>query len=394
MSETACEGWLRYLALGALLLAGCRDAPVASTSPRLAPELDAAPPWSAPVRQQGTPRGMVWVPEGALIAGTPPDDLPRIADQEMPGEQLVLRGFYIDIYAYPNEEGAIPQTGVTRAQAEQLCVQQDKRLCTELEWERACKGPQNFTYEYGDRYRADACLTGRTPRMLPSGYRPACRSEFGARDLHGSVWEWTDSSWGRGGKAGLATLRGGNAVTGELSGRCANGMPRAPESSSPEVGFRCCKGPRNEAQVNLHIERGPVLDERGKVERDVALALDGILPIRVRQTLGGYGAWRVSSVWDWRPIGNEHLVVAGGCAGFAPARRCGVIVARLTPGAPELMGWVWAGHYPPSARLGGDNKQLWVYGGDRMSNFRQAVWFEWGRVRIGDIERKLQPRAK
>ena len=88
---------------------------------------------------------MVWVPAGALVAGTPPEQLPRIADEEMPGEQVVLQGFYIDIFAYPNEEGAIPKTNVTHAAGGELCAEQGKRLCTELEWERACKGPQNTT---------------------------------------------------------------------------------------------------------------------------------------------------------------------------------------------------------------------------------------------------------
>src|SRR5688500_10808005 len=40
--------------------------------------------------------GMVWIPPGVLIAGTPADKLPRVADEEMAGEQVVMRGFYID----------------------------------------------------------------------------------------------------------------------------------------------------------------------------------------------------------------------------------------------------------------------------------------------------------
>ena len=58
---------------------------------------------------------MVWIEPGPLVAGTPPQQLPRLADQEMPGEQVILKGFYIDVYPYPNEEGAIPLTSVSRA---------------------------------------------------------------------------------------------------------------------------------------------------------------------------------------------------------------------------------------------------------------------------------------
>ncbi len=378
--------------LGCSVIA-CRDAPLPASSTGPLPQADAAPPWAPKAKAPTPPQGMVWVPEGALIAGTPPDRLPRIADEEMPGEQVVLHGFFIDIFAYPNEEGAIPQTGTTHTQAQSLCADRRKRLCTELEWERACKGPHNSIYEYGDRYRSDACLTGRAPRMLPSGYRPACRSEFGARDMHGSVWEWTQSRWGRGTEAELFTLRGGNAAAGELVGRCANAMARPPETISSQVGFRCCMGKLNTTEVSLHIERGVPLEQRGKVERGIARGLDAILPAAVRQTLAGYGAWRISSVWNWHPIGNVQLVVGGGCAGYAPARRCGVVVADLTGGAPALAAWVWAGHYPPAARVSKDPRRLWVYGGDQMSHFRQAVLFEWGRVRVGEVERNVRPGA-
>ena len=48
---------------------------------------------------------MVWIPSGPLVAGTPEGSLPRVADEEMPGEQVILKGYYIDVFPYPNEEG-------------------------------------------------------------------------------------------------------------------------------------------------------------------------------------------------------------------------------------------------------------------------------------------------
>src|SRR5262247_3411935 len=93
--------------------------------------LDAAPPWDVAQADPEPRPGMVWIPQGVLIAGTPPDRLPRIADEEMPGEQVVLHGFYIDEYPHPNEIGAIPTTNVTQAEARALCEQQSKRLCSE-----------------------------------------------------------------------------------------------------------------------------------------------------------------------------------------------------------------------------------------------------------------------
>lgn len=392
MSAMRCEVRLGRLVLLCLcsVLFGCRESPAPSAA-SAAHGADAAPPWAPRVGAPTPPLGMVWVPEGAVSAGTPPDQLPRIADEEMAGELVSLKGFFMDVFAYPNEEGAIPKTGVTHQQAESLCAEQGKRLCSELEWERACKGPQNTTYEYGQRYRADACLTGRAPRMLPSGYRPACRSEFGARDLHGSVWEWTSSRWGRGTRGNLFSVRGGNAVEGEVVARCANAMAQPAETTSAHVGFRCCKGEVNEAEVSLHIERGVPLDYQGKGERSITRELHALIPGNVRQTLAGFGAWRNMSLWRWHPIGNVEFVVGGGCAGFSPSRRCGVVVARLSGDAPELMAWVWSGHWPPAVRVRDDPRRLWVYGGDRMSNFRQPVLFEWGKVRVGDVERRVRP---
>src|SRR6266542_838792 len=99
-------------------------------------------------------KGMIWIAPGTLVAGTPKERTPRLADEELPGQAIELAGFYIDEFAYPNEVGAIPKTGMTRDEASGLCAAQGKRLCTELEWERACKGPANTTYEYGESYRA------------------------------------------------------------------------------------------------------------------------------------------------------------------------------------------------------------------------------------------------
>ena len=103
----------------------------------MAPASSIAPPTPPPPPR----KGMVFIPGGALVAGTPPEKLPRIADEEMPGEQVILKGFYIDVFPYPNEEGAIPLTNLSEPEAEGLCAELGKRLCTELEWERACKGP-------------------------------------------------------------------------------------------------------------------------------------------------------------------------------------------------------------------------------------------------------------
>lgn len=376
--------------LAALVGLACRD--TGRAQGELRPEAsDAAPPWAAAERAPTPPHGMVWIPPGTLIAGTPPDRVPRVADAEMPGLQVVLDGFFIDVYAYPNEEGAIPETGVSRARAESLCAERGKRLCTELEWERACKGPNNYTYEYGDVYRDDACSTGKTPRMLPNGYRQGCRSEFGVRDMHGGIWEWTASRWGRGTRGVDVSVRGGNGPIGDLVGRCANAAARDPEAASPQVGFRCCKGPANTAAVALRVSRGQPLEARARADGTLAKALEAALPDEAREAVREHGSWRVSRLWAWRPTGNVELTVATGCAGEPPDASCGALIAQPSSQGPEPLEWVPGGLFVPGAKVKSEPRQLWIYSADRRSSFRRAVWFEWGRVRIGELQRRFPP---
>jgi formylglycine-generating enzyme len=386
----------RSALLGSLVLAagtGCRDAP--PPAERAAPKAAPPAPWSARPLEPTPPRGMLWIPEGALIAGTPPGRIPRIAEAEMPGEQLVLHGFFIDQFPYPNEEGAIPETGASWARAERACEERGKRLCTELEWERACKGPRNLSYEYGDRYRPEVCVTGHAPRMLPSGLRSGCRSDFGVRDLHGGVWEWTASRWGRGNPAELYTLRGGNSVDGELVGRCANAMARPAKTTSSEIGFRCCKGEPNQVQVRLPAFGAGSFEQRGKLDVAARSQLEELAPAEVRETIASAGALQLSALWDWEPIGKLPLVVASGCVGAAPSHRCAVWVAELSPGPPQLIGWSWVGNYPPALRMSKwDSRKLWMNGADRRSSFRQELFYESGRVRAGELTRKLPKDPK
>jgi sulfatase modifying factor 1 len=385
-------------ALATLLLAvlsGCRPRPKgnagALASARASPSagLPAPPPWDAGKRAPPTPDGMVWIPPGALVAGTPKNQLPRIADEEMEGEQVVLDGFFISIFPYPNEEAAIPLASVTQEQAKGLCEKRGQRLCTELEWERACKGPDNHTYEYGDHYRADICVTGAEPRMLPVGLRLACRSDFGVRDMHGSLWEWTASSWNRGTKEALVAVRGGNSPAGELTGRCANGAGRPPTAKASTLGFRCCSGPANHAEVTLHVERGPAL-ERRQFSAAFLRRLEDALPDDGRAELRRDDTFRISETWLWHPIGNEELVVGGGCTAGTTSRGCGVVVARLAGESAEPLAWASSGVYVPSPRIETNPRFLWIYGGDVRSHYRRLLTYAWGRVALGELQRNVK----
>jgi len=339
---------------------------------------------------------MIWIEPGPLVAGTPPGQLPRLADQEMPGEQVILKGFYIDIYPYPNEEGAIPLTNVSRDGAIKLCAEQDKRLCGELEWERACKGPSNTTFEYGAQYHADRCGTGNEPTLKPSGLRVACRSEFGVRDMHGGAYEWTASAWGRGTEAGFFAVRGGNGSNGELTGRCANAEPKPASLSAPSIGFRCCSGPPNGVEVVLDVRRGPKLEAKGVVDKDLARTLLAALPKDAESHLRRFGEPRVEMFWIWRPIANEDLHVARICAGLGKQPACGLLFVRLGLGAPDLLGWAESGIVPGSLHIEQNPRQLWILGGDDPGPFKRWVGYAWGQISIGPVERHVDkpPKSK
>lgn len=385
--------------LGLVLLASvssCRErepterAPAPSASVAQATSSSIAPPEAPPVPRQG----MVYIPGGALVAGTPPDGFPRLADEEIPGEQFILQGFYIDVFPYPNEEGAIPLTNVTQEEARALCAEKGKRLCTELEWERACKGPSNRTYEYGDRYRPDACGTGVQPILRPSGLRVACRSDFGVRDLHGGAFEWTSSRWTRRDATGLVTVRGGNGIHGELVGRCANGQGRPPTERSGTIGFRCCAGPENNAEVSLLVAHARRLDARSTIDRGLVAKLLEAMPEESQADLAGKGPPSVDRLWSWWPAGNDELVIGSVCAGMGQKPGCGVIIARMSLGRPHVLDWVSSGYWAASLHAEYDPRDIWLVGGDELGPFKRLVSYVWGKLRVGPKERRVPKKPE
>jgi formylglycine-generating enzyme len=332
---------------------------------------------------------MLFVPSGALVVGTPPDRFPRLADEEVAGEQVIIPPFYIDLYPYPNEEGAIPLTNVTRDDAAKLCAERGKRLCSELEWERACKGPENRTYEYGDRYRADVCSTGTGTLLRPSGLRVGCRSDFGVRDMHGGAWEWTQSSFRRGTSGGLATVRGGNATAGELVGRCANAMGRPADVDAPTIGFRCCAGDRVAPEVELSIRHPRKLEARDRLDAGLVPELLKVLPEEARGALLRHGAIAPDRMWSWWPVGNDELTILSVCAGMGRRALCGVLVGRVVLGRPTALLWAEGGTWQPMLHAENDPRDIWLLGGDDPGAFRRRISYVWGNVSVGARERRI-----
>jgi formylglycine-generating enzyme required for sulfatase activity len=158
-------------------------------------------------------------------------------------------GLWIDRYEYPNRVGELPLTGVDARRAAALCEAGGKRLCQAQEWERACGGSAGDAYPYGDHYIRAACAV-ELDAPSAAGEHLACRTENGAYDLVGSVWEWTATPLDLPALKSspdqiIHELRGGSWYTDPRKAACQplDGYPAAPvDAAFPEVGFRCCRG--------------------------------------------------------------------------------------------------------------------------------------------------------
>ena len=144
-----------------------------------------------------------------------------------------------------------------------------KRLCRDVEWNRACTGSGDFTYPYGNDHVEHRCnddkiwiapdwtTLGSWPSEAaqqeaaklyqadPSGSRLQCVSEDGALDLTGNVAEWV-----------VRTIPNSNNFDHVMKGcywagcfggtkpNCAFVNPAHPGGfRSYEAGFRCCCDP-------------------------------------------------------------------------------------------------------------------------------------------------------
>lgn len=122
--------------------------------------------------------------------------------------------FCIDIFEFPNKACELPMVWTAPTNAEKVCELQGKRLCSQTEWNVACRGdPEggpDRRYAYGDTLDLDVCHTNRSDPARrrtcsardaktawktcatdtePSGSFPECRSRFGVFDQHGNVAE-------------------------------------------------------------------------------------------------------------------------------------------------------------------------------------------------------------
>jgi serine/threonine protein kinase/formylglycine-generating enzyme required for sulfatase activity len=220
---------------------GTVTTPVTPTEPRGTPVPPPEPQGNDPMAPAGKClSGMKLVSGGAFKRGVSEKDPDKMLD-ERPLENVQVPSFCIDEYEFPNEPGAEPAAGVTWDEAKQSCASVGKRLCTEDEWEKACKGPGNARFPYGNDFDASLCNTeaknhDRKPARL--GTFLQCRSAYGVSDLSGNVAEWTASDFGD--NLSSKTQKGGAYDRAGYAVRCSARMKGVPTERRPTVGFRCC----------------------------------------------------------------------------------------------------------------------------------------------------------
>jgi formylglycine-generating enzyme required for sulfatase activity len=226
---------------------------------------------------------MASIPAGVAVIGT---DDPEASEEELPQWMTELEAFLIDRYEVTNYQYGLcvragtcdpphdpayfdnpasqdlPVVGVTAYQADTYCRWLGKRLPTELEWERAARGPDGKDWPWGNdspspQYANLAFDDAVDSLLLPAHSFQKVPSAEGIYNLVGNVWEWTssylqsyaeydsalywDSSHGPPQFDGLVQ-RGGSWDDNTLL-RVTRRVSVLAADDEQSVGIRCAKGP-------------------------------------------------------------------------------------------------------------------------------------------------------
>lgn len=159
---------------------------------------------------------------------------------------------------FPKGTENFPVTNVTWQDAAAFCKWMEKklglpvRLPTEAEWELAARGSSSYKYPWGNEWKKEAVSSKENGgKILAVKSFPLNRSPFGAFDMAGNVWEWTQDKVSKKEEVTdeavkealekgqvLRIVKGGSAQTpaAQISAQARYEIPE--NTKVPSVGFR------------------------------------------------------------------------------------------------------------------------------------------------------------
>lgn len=187
--------------------------------------------------------------------------------------------YCIDVFEFPNKACELPMVWTQPPLAKKVCELQGKRLCSDIEWNVACRGDpdggEDWKYAYGNKLDIEICHTNlrhRQPCVVkdakttwsscttdtePSGAYPKCRSRFGVFDQHGNVAE---VMMRREGEKVLTQLKGSAWFYNELAREPGQPVPESTTNKTGAYPDHCNFDPRWHVEnldtamhVNYHL---------------------------------------------------------------------------------------------------------------------------------------------
>ena len=196
--------------------------------------------------------GMVLVPSGPFLSGG--------------AKSLKETGaFWVDSYPVSNEEFAAfcqatgyrhpkfwaegrmrnpraPVVGVSWFDAYKYAAWAGKALPTFEQWEKAARGKSGRVFPWGDQIDHNKAVYGQndgTDAVAEVGHCPENVSEYGARDMVGNVWQWTDT-WDRQ-EPEMKVICGGSWCDPVEFLRLDGHLQTNPKDKFDNIGFRCVR---------------------------------------------------------------------------------------------------------------------------------------------------------